>query len=150
VIYDTAWEDRLSELADYRNINGNCNVPTVQKTPSWLVGRPGSITGCPGRKEIANDSFRIPVIGSLGFDGTAITTWRDRLSGLPNIAKSTVTAMFLRATKKTQSLYRVGTQRKQYSCTWKGKKSMTSRPSRHWIAWVLNGSAQHRLGRPFE
>jgi hypothetical protein len=26
-IYDTAWEDRLSELADYRKIHGHCNVP---------------------------------------------------------------------------------------------------------------------------
>jgi hypothetical protein len=24
----TPWEDRLSELADYRKINGHCNVPT--------------------------------------------------------------------------------------------------------------------------
>jgi hypothetical protein len=26
--YGVTWEERLSELADYRNINGHCNVPT--------------------------------------------------------------------------------------------------------------------------
>jgi hypothetical protein len=26
-IYGAAWKDRLSELADYRKINGHCNVP---------------------------------------------------------------------------------------------------------------------------
>jgi hypothetical protein len=25
--HDLAWEDRLLELADYRKIHGNCNIP---------------------------------------------------------------------------------------------------------------------------
>jgi hypothetical protein len=27
-IFSAAWDDRLSELADYRGIHGRCNVPT--------------------------------------------------------------------------------------------------------------------------
>jgi hypothetical protein len=27
---DAPWEDRLSELAEYRKIYGNCNVPTYE------------------------------------------------------------------------------------------------------------------------
>jgi hypothetical protein len=31
----TAWEDRMSELADYRKIHGHCNVPhSYSETPS--------------------------------------------------------------------------------------------------------------------
>jgi hypothetical protein len=33
-------EDRLSELADYRKINGHCNVPTTTAKRSWLIGSP--------------------------------------------------------------------------------------------------------------
>jgi hypothetical protein len=34
-----AWEDRLSELADYRKFHGNCNVPRIySENPSWLRG----------------------------------------------------------------------------------------------------------------
>jgi hypothetical protein len=32
-------EDRLSELADYRKIQGHCNVPIATvNTPNWLIG----------------------------------------------------------------------------------------------------------------
>jgi hypothetical protein len=35
----TAWEDRLSELADYRKMHGHCNVPRIySETQSWLRG----------------------------------------------------------------------------------------------------------------
>jgi hypothetical protein len=30
----TAWEDRLSELADYRKNHGHCNVPQNKETPA--------------------------------------------------------------------------------------------------------------------
>jgi hypothetical protein len=30
-IYNSAWEDRLSELVDYRKIDGHCNVPALQR-----------------------------------------------------------------------------------------------------------------------
>jgi hypothetical protein len=34
------WEDRLSELADYRKINGTAMfLETTAKTPSWLMGQ---------------------------------------------------------------------------------------------------------------
>jgi hypothetical protein len=39
--YGAAWEDRLSELADYRKIHGHCNVPnrySENKKLGWWVG----------------------------------------------------------------------------------------------------------------
>jgi hypothetical protein len=44
----TAWEDRLSELADYRKIHGHCNVPWgYSENTGWLIGHdPGRIIGC--------------------------------------------------------------------------------------------------------
>jgi hypothetical protein len=41
------WEERLSELADYRNISGHCNVPTkYSQHPSWVLGHyKGTLTG---------------------------------------------------------------------------------------------------------
>jgi hypothetical protein len=40
------WEDRLSELADYRKIQGHCDVSKAGKTLSKLIGSKGSNTGC--------------------------------------------------------------------------------------------------------
>jgi hypothetical protein len=45
----TAWEDRLSELADYRKMHGHCNVPQKNsETPNWVRGSQprGIITAC--------------------------------------------------------------------------------------------------------
>jgi hypothetical protein len=44
----TAWEDRLSELADYHKIKGHCNVPGSTAKNSKLAGgsEPGNNTGC--------------------------------------------------------------------------------------------------------
>jgi hypothetical protein len=43
-----AWEGRLSELTDYRKINGHWNLKTTAKTASWLHGSQikGDVTGC--------------------------------------------------------------------------------------------------------
>jgi hypothetical protein len=39
----TAWEDRLSELADYRKIHGHCNVPNKYseniKLGTWVANQ---------------------------------------------------------------------------------------------------------------
>jgi hypothetical protein len=43
--YSAAWEDRLSELAEYRKIHGHCNVTTSyiesSKLASWVTSNIG-------------------------------------------------------------------------------------------------------------
>jgi hypothetical protein len=58
--YSAAWEDRLSELADYRNINGTAMFLQLQRKRCWLsqVNPKDSILQ-PGRKEIVYDLSRI-------------------------------------------------------------------------------------------
>jgi hypothetical protein len=68
----TAWEDRLSELADYRN--GHCNVLPNTPNPSlyWSLTK-GTIQAAPGRKEIANDL--LPVFSHwLAFEWTTMAS----------------------------------------------------------------------------
>jgi hypothetical protein len=59
------WEDRLSELADYRKIHGHCNVPRKYsestKLGEWVRSRRSNYGR---RKEIANVSSGI---GEPGF-----------------------------------------------------------------------------------
>jgi hypothetical protein len=45
--YGVTWEERLSELADYRKINGHCNVPTnTASTQALYLSLPkGTLTG---------------------------------------------------------------------------------------------------------
>jgi hypothetical protein len=50
-------------------------------------------------------------------DGTAYTSWEERLRSLPTIAKSTGTAMFLNTTVKTTKLGSWVKQRSNTSCT---------------------------------
>jgi hypothetical protein len=56
-----AWEDRLSELADFHKIHGHCNVPKTQnysenaKLGKWVGRQRGSIQVAPRWKEIAFD-----------------------------------------------------------------------------------------------
>jgi hypothetical protein len=53
-IYSAAWEDRLSELADYRNINGTAMfLRATKKTLLAMVSKPKGLNIAPGRKEIA-------------------------------------------------------------------------------------------------
>ncbi len=37
--YGAAWEDRLSELADYRKIHGHCNVPSTRNSEYIKLAR---------------------------------------------------------------------------------------------------------------
>jgi hypothetical protein len=68
--FGAAWEDRLSELADYRKIQGHCNVPWGYSEntglATWVYNR-GRNTGCTEGKLIAYDKLPYPGIGSMGF-----------------------------------------------------------------------------------
>jgi hypothetical protein len=77
--YDVAWDDRLSELADYRKIHGHCKVPKGYsentKLATWvsnqrmryklhLKGETSSMT-----------PFRIQALESLGCE------WKSTIQG---------------------------------------------------------------------
>jgi hypothetical protein len=119
-----AWEDRLSELADYRNPRAlQCSSGATAKTPSWLVGpKQRSNTSYPRRKGIAHQPES--GIGSLGFEWNSFTTaWEDRLSELADYRKSTGTVMFPIDTVKTPRW--VVHQRVNTSCSKKERSPMT-------------------------
>jgi hypothetical protein len=77
-----AWEERLSELAEYRKIHGHCNVPQrYSKTSSWdWVKTKGPLSGCTRRKK-SPLTTSYPGIESLGFS--------ELLSGLPRTSNAT-------------------------------------------------------------
>jgi hypothetical protein len=64
----TAWEDRLSELADYRKIHGHCNVPTTTAKTREVNKPKEQLQVAPKRKEIDYDHLPNPGLESLGFE----------------------------------------------------------------------------------
>jgi hypothetical protein len=93
----TAWEDRLSELADYRKIHGHCNVPRNHignvKLATWVsTQRSNYRLHRQGRRSHLT-TFRIQELESLGFEWNPsiriyVTTWEDRLSELADYHKT--------------------------------------------------------------
>jgi hypothetical protein len=84
---NTAWEDRLSELADYRKIYGHCNVPRKYnentKLGKWVATQRSNYRLHREGKKSFMTLSRIQELGSLGFDwGVCRNTWEDRLSEL--------------------------------------------------------------------
>ena len=63
-----AWEDRLSELADYRKIHGHSNVPKRYSKSNnlgrWVISykAKGPLQVAPTRKDIAYDHLPNPGI----------------------------------------------------------------------------------------
>jgi hypothetical protein len=90
----TAWEDRLSELADYREIHGHCNVPyncsENAKLARW-VSRQRNIYRLHAEGKTSHmTTFRIQELESLGFEWSRIggtDAWGDRLSELADYRK---------------------------------------------------------------
>jgi hypothetical protein len=125
------WEDRLSELADYRKVHGHCNVPQKYsenpKLATWVTrqrtqyrlhqeGRTSQIT-----------LPRIQALESLGFEWRihgAICSWEDRLSELAAHRKvhghCNVSQNYSENTKLGTW---VANQRQTYSLHLKGKTS---------------------------
>jgi hypothetical protein len=121
-----AWEDRLSELAEYRKIHGHCHVPLSysknSKLANWvgkqrsqyrlhLAGKPSQIT-----------LPRIQELESLGFNWS--TVWGDRLSELAEYRKihghCNVPHNYIENSKLGKW---VGTQRTNYRLHLKGETS---------------------------
>jgi hypothetical protein len=161
----SAWEDRLSELAEYGKIHGHCNVPQrnseYTKLANWVTYQRRQYKVHLEGKKSKMTTFRIQELESLGFGwGVCITAWEDRLSELAaysimqgncNVPKN--------YSENTKLAYWVGTQRREYRLHQEGKKSnMTTfriqeleslgfEWNRHGAAWEdhLNDLADYRI-----
>jgi hypothetical protein len=84
----TAWEDRLSELADYRKIQGHCNVPhnyiENTKLAKWVTHQRTYYRLHREGKRSQITLPRIQALESLGFEWSrvCVNAWEDRLSEL--------------------------------------------------------------------
>jgi hypothetical protein len=82
----TAWEDRLSELADYRKINGHYNVPgncsEQTKLARWVARQRYYYRWQAEGKTSSMTLSRIRELESLGFewDRSSATVWEDHFS----------------------------------------------------------------------
>jgi hypothetical protein len=88
----SAWEDRLSELAEYRKIHGHCNVPynysKSAKLGRWVATQRTYYRLQKERKTSSLTTFRIQELESLGFEwGRHASAWEDRLSELAEYRK---------------------------------------------------------------
>jgi hypothetical protein len=125
----TAWEDRLSELAAYRKIQGHCNVPTNYtentKLAKWVGSQRYNYRLHLEGKTSSMTLSRIQALESMGFEwDVSLTTWEDRLSELADYHKiqghCNVPQNY---TENTKLAKWVGRQRQNYKLHLKGKTS---------------------------
>jgi hypothetical protein len=130
----TAWENRLSELADYRKIHGNCNVPRIysenSKLATWVATQKNHHRFHLEGKKSSMTLSRIQGLESLGFEWSSHgTAWEDRLSELTDYCKikghCNVPQIYSENPKLGQW---AGTQRKQYKLHLEGNKSSITLP----------------------
>jgi hypothetical protein len=81
--YTATWEDRLSELADYRKVHGHCNVPynysENSKLASWVENQRSNYKFQLEGKASPMTAFRIQELESLGFE------WKPSIGVTPSI-----------------------------------------------------------------
>jgi hypothetical protein len=87
-----AWEDRLSELADYCKEHRHCNVPSRYsentKLGTWVKTQRKQYRFHLEGMKSAMTTSRIKELESLGFEWVIdVTAWKDRLSELANYSK---------------------------------------------------------------
>jgi hypothetical protein len=142
----TAWEVRLSELADYRKIHGHCNVPQKYsentKLGTWVANQRHQ------GKTSQMTLPRIQALESLGFEwGSRGTAWEDRLSELAEYRKVHGHCnVSCRYSENIKLGTWVETQRSQYSLHLKGKTSHMTLPriqalENLGLQWVSRGTA---------
>jgi hypothetical protein len=126
---DSAWENRFSEIADYRKIHGHCNVPRSDgeksKLANWVVTQRSNYRLHAEGKTSPMTSFRINCLESLGFEWRIrLTAWEDRLSELADYRKihghCNVPDNYIENTKLGSW---VGIQRRNYRLHLEGKKT---------------------------
>jgi hypothetical protein len=92
-IRSTAWEDRLSELADYRKIYGHCNVPKCKsectKLAKWVSHQRSNYKlHLEGKTSSMMTLSRIQELERLGFEWKCQgAAWEVRLSELADYRK---------------------------------------------------------------
>jgi hypothetical protein len=87
-----AWEGRLRELAEYRKIQGHCNVPTNYienpQLAKWVADQRTKYKLRVKGKTSPMTLSRIKELESLGFEwGACLTAWEDRLGELADYRK---------------------------------------------------------------
>jgi hypothetical protein len=129
------WEDRLSELADYRKIHGHCNVPANYSENTQLANwvktqrKQYRFHLSEGKKSLLTLS-RIQELESLGFEWDCSgATWEDRLSELADYRKiyahCNIPAIYSENPKLSKWVRR---QRYQYRLHLRGKTSQMTLP----------------------
>jgi hypothetical protein len=117
--WGVAWEDRLSELADYHKIHGHCNVPRNYsentKLGMWAsTQRRNKRLHVEGKKS-SMTAFRIQALESLGFEwGSELAEYR-KIHGHCNVPRN--------HSENTKLGMWVTNQRTNYWLHVKGKKS---------------------------
>jgi hypothetical protein len=130
--YDVAWEERLSELADYRKIHGHCNVPQSKSKNTQLATWVGTQRQQYRlRKEGNKSDMTLPHIQeleSLGFEWDSRGgTWECRLSELADYRKMHGHCNVPnRYRENTKLATWVRKQRRQYNLHLEGKESHIS------------------------
>jgi hypothetical protein len=123
------WEDRLSELADYRKVHGHCNVPhRYSKNPKlgeWVGTQRTNYKLRREGKTPCISAIRIQVLERLGFQWIYRgTTWEKRLSELADYHKTHGHCNVPRNYSENSKLANwVAHQRKQYRLHREGKTS---------------------------
>jgi hypothetical protein len=123
----SAWEDRMSELADFREKHGHCNVPynycENSKLATWAATQKIHYRLHQEGKTSNMTTFRIQELESLGFDWdrSSGSAWEDRLSELADYCKLHRHCNVPRNSTKLGSWVR--TQRNQYKLHQEGKTS---------------------------
>jgi hypothetical protein len=88
---DLLWEERLSELAEYRRVFGNCNVPYNyvgnSKLHFWVLTQRRTYRKRLEGKISSMTPYRIQKLESIGFEWRIYLVWEDRLSELTNYCK---------------------------------------------------------------
>jgi hypothetical protein len=124
-----AWEDRLSELDEYRKIHGHCNVPRNDsengKLGTWATTQRTHYRLYKEGKKSSMTTFRIQELESLGFEWVVcVTSWEDRLSELAVFRKKNGHCNATKMNSENTKLGRwVGNQRTHYKSLLEGKKS---------------------------
>jgi hypothetical protein len=137
--FRATWNDRLSELAEYRKIHGHCNVPQYRKIHGhcngpqrssentklsrWVERQRGNYWVHREGKASPMTAFRIQELESLGFEWrVCVTTWGDSLNELAEYRKIHGHCNVLRKDDSKVSRW-VERQRYQYRLQQEGKIS---------------------------
>jgi hypothetical protein len=127
--YGAAWEDRLSELADFCKIHGHCNVPKVYsgnpRLGRWVGNQRNNYRlHLDGKASPMND-FRIQELESVGLEWEVGVSWEDRLSELADFRNKYGHCNATKNYSGSVKLGRwVGNQRTHYKALLEGKKTI--------------------------